>query len=65
MTPRSLPGAWPRRPSSSRRYLNILLNLKNKAAYTHQNLAAAELTKMSRAAEHLLEAAKKAVAARG
>ncbi|KAF0967286.1 MULTISPECIES: hypothetical protein [Gordonia] len=49
----------------SERYLNILLNLKNKAAYTHQNLAAAELTKMSRAAEHLLEAAKKAVAARG
>ncbi|MDJ0455412.1 MULTISPECIES: hypothetical protein [Gordonia] len=49
----------------SERYLNILLNLKNKAAYTHQNLAAAELTKMSRAAEHLLEAAKKAMAARG
>lgn len=48
-----------RADSGSERYLNILLNLTNKAAYTHQNLAAAELTKMSRAAEHLLEAAKK------
>lgn len=54
-----------RADSGSERYLNTLLNLKNKAAYTHQNLTPAELTKMSRAAEHLVEAAKRAVAARG
>ncbi len=54
-----------RADSGSERHLNTLLNLKNKAAYTHQDLTAAELTKMGRAAEHLLEAAKKVVAARG
>ncbi|TYQ10714.1 UNVERIFIED_ORG: hypothetical protein L601_002100000400 [Gordonia westfalica J30] len=54
-----------RADSGSERYLNTLLNLKNKAAYTHQNLTPGELTKMSRAAEHLVEAAKRAVAARG
>ncbi|AWH94322.1 hypothetical protein [Dietzia psychralcaliphila] len=51
--------------SGSERHLNTLLNLKNKAAYTHQDLTDAELKKMSRAADHLVEAAKQAVAARG
>ena len=49
----------------SDRHLNTLLNMKNKAAYTHQDLTPAELKKMNRAAEHLVEAAKQAVAARG
>lgn len=43
--------------------LNTLLNLKNKAAYTHQDLTAAELKKMNRAAAHLVEVAKRVVAA--
>ncbi|GAA1715044.1 MULTISPECIES: hypothetical protein [Dietzia] len=51
--------------SGSERHLNTLLNLKNKAAYTHQDLTDGELKKMSRAADHLVEAAKQAVAARG
>lgn len=51
--------------SGSERHLNTLLNLKNKAAYTHQHLTAAELRRMNRAAEHLVEAARQAVAARG
>lgn len=51
--------------SGSERHLNTLLNLKNKAAYTHQDLTSAELKRMMRAAEHLVEAAKQAVAARG
>ena len=54
-----------RADSGSDRHLNTLLNLKNKAAYTHQDLSAAELKKMTRAAERLVEAAKLAVAARG
>ncbi|ULP48360.1 hypothetical protein [Mycolicibacter virginiensis] len=51
--------------SGSERHLNTLLNLKNKAAYMHQDLTVAELKKMNRAAEYLVEAAKQAVAARG
>lgn len=54
-----------RADSGSERHLNTLLNFKNKAAYTHQDLISAELKKMNRAAEHLVEAAKQAVAARG
>lgn len=54
-----------RADSGSERHLNVLLNLKNKAAYTHQHLTAVELKKMNRAAEHLVEAAKQALAARG
>lgn len=54
-----------RADSGSERHLNTLLTLKNKAAYTHQHLTAAELKKMNRAAEHLVEAAKQALAARG
>lgn len=51
--------------SGSERHLNTLLNLKNKAAYTHQDLTPAELKRMMRAAEQLVEAAKQAVATRG
>lgn len=54
-----------RADSGSERFLNTLLNLKNKATYTHQELTAAELKKMNRAAEHLVESAKQAVATRG
>ncbi|MCK0518834.1 hypothetical protein [Williamsia sp. DF01-3] len=54
-----------RADGGSERHLNVLLNLKNKAAYTHQHLTAVELKKMNRAAEHLVEAAKRALAARG
>jgi hypothetical protein len=53
-----------RADNGSERHLNTLLNLKNKAAYTHQDLTPAELKKMNRAAEHLVEAAKQALAAR-
>ena len=51
-----------RADSGSERHLNTLLNLKNKAAYTHQGLTSAELKKMSRAAERLVESARKVVA---
>ncbi|MXP24138.1 hypothetical protein GIY30_22630 [Gordonia sp. HNM0687] len=54
-----------RADSGSERHLNTLLNLKNKAAYTHQDLTSAELKRMIRAAQHLDESAKLAVAARG
>lgn len=47
------------------RHLSTLLNLKNKAACTYQNPTAAELKKMVRSAEHLVEVARRAVAARG
>lgn len=47
------------------RYLSTLLGLKNKAAYTEEKLSAAECKKMNRAASHLLEAAKRAVASTG
>ncbi len=47
------------------KYLNTLLNLKNKAAYTHQSLSDAERKKMNRAASFLVEAAKQAVASSG
>lgn len=50
--------------SGSERHLNTLLNLKNKAACTHQDLTVAELKKLNRAAEHLVEAARQAVSAR-
>ncbi|MDE8649881.1 MULTISPECIES: hypothetical protein [Rhodococcus erythropolis group] len=49
----------------SERHLNTLLNLKNKAAYTHQDLTSAELKKMNCAAEHLVEATKQAGVVRG
>lgn len=48
----------------SERHLSTLLNLKNKAAYTHQDLSSAELKKMNRAAEHLVETAKRMAASR-
>ncbi|MEH3139716.1 MAG: hypothetical protein PGN37_05945 [Mycobacterium kyogaense] len=48
--------------SGSERHLNRLLNLKNKAAYTHQDLSPAGLRRMTRAAEHLVELARRAVA---
>ncbi|BBZ31745.1 hypothetical protein [Mycolicibacterium confluentis] len=54
-----------RADGGSERHLNTLLNLKSKAAYTHQDVTAAELKKMNRAAEQLVEAARQAVAARG
>ena len=54
-----------RADGGSERHLNTLLNLKNKAAYTHQDLTSAELKRMIRAAQHLVESAKLAVAARG
>lgn len=54
-----------RADSGSERHLNTLLNLKNKAAYTHQDLTVAELKKMNRAAEHLVEAARQTLATRG
>ncbi len=54
-----------RADSGSERHLNTLLNLKNKAAYTHQDLTSAELKRMIRAAQHLVASAKLAVAARG
>lgn len=54
-----------RADGGSERHLNTLLNFKNKAAYTHRDLTPAELKKMNRAAEHLVEAAQQAVAARG
>lgn len=50
--------------SGSERHLNTLLNFKNKAAYTHQDLTSAELKKMNRAAEHLVETAKRMMASR-
>ncbi|MGC4935791.1 hypothetical protein ACLQ3C_19150 [Gordonia sp. DT30] len=53
-----------RADSGSERRLNTLLNLKSKAAYTHQDLTAAELKKMNRAAEYLVEVAKQTLAAR-
>lgn len=46
----------------SERYLATLLGLKNKAAYTHEPISAAECKKMNRAAGHLIETAKRAVA---
>lgn len=51
-----------RADSGSERHLNTLLNLKSKVAYTHQDLAPAELKKMNRAAEHLVEAARRIAA---
>lgn len=48
--------------SGSERHLNTLLNLKNKAAYTHHDLTSAELKRMNRAAEHLVESARRAMA---
>ena len=44
------------------RHLSTLLSLKAKAAYTHQDLTAAELKKMNRAAERLVESARRVVA---
>lgn len=46
----------------SERHLATLLSLKNKAAYTHEPISAAECKKMSRAAGHLVAAARRAVA---
>jgi hypothetical protein len=50
--------------SGSERHLNTLLTLKNKAAYTHQDLTSVELKKMNRAAEQLVETAKRVTASR-
>jgi len=50
--------------SGSERHLSTLLNLKSKAAYTHQDLSSAELKKMNRAADHLVETAKRMMASR-
>lgn len=47
------------------KHLSALLSLKNKAAYAHQALSTAERKKMNRAASHLVEAAKRAVASAG
>lgn len=58
-------GLLKRADSGSERHLNTLLNLKNKAAYTHQDLTVAELKKMNRAAEYLVEAARQTLATRG
>lgn len=49
----------------SEKHLIALLSLKQKAAYTHQSLSADERKKMNRAATHLVEVAKRAVAAAG
>lgn len=49
----------------SARHLGTLLGFKNKAAYTHQTLSTAECKRMNRAALHLVEAAKRAVASAG
>ena len=46
----------------SEKYLATLLSLKNKAAYTHEPISAAECKKMNRAADHLVTATKKALA---
>jgi hypothetical protein len=46
----------------SEKYLSIPLGLKNKAAYTHEDLSTAECKKMNRAASRLVETAKRAVA---
>lgn len=44
------------------RHLATLLGLKNKAAYTHEPISSAECKRMARAAGHLVDAAKLAVA---
>jgi hypothetical protein len=49
----------------SEKPLSTLLGLKNKAAYTHQALSAAECKRMNRAASHLVETAKRAAASAG
>lgn len=51
-----------RADKGSEKHLSTLLGLKNKVAYTHQALSAAECKKMSRAASHLVQAAQRAVA---
>lgn len=48
--------------AGSERHLSTLLGLKNKAAYTHEVISAAECKRMNRAAAHLLEAARRAAA---
>lgn len=50
--------------AESKPHLAALLGVKNKVAYTHESLSAAEHTRMSRAATHLVEAAKRAAASR-
>ena len=50
--------------SGSERHLATLLGLKNKAAYTHEPISAAERKRMNRAAGTLIETAKRAVASR-
>jgi len=49
----------------SEKHLSILLGLKNKVAYTDQELSTAECKKMNRAASHLVEGAKRAMASAG
>jgi hypothetical protein len=41
------------------KHLRTLLNLKSKVAYTHQSATSAELKKSGRAAEALVEAARR------
>jgi hypothetical protein len=48
--------------SGSERYLATLLGLKNTVAYTHKPISNSECKRMNRAASHLLETAKRAVA---
>lgn len=48
--------------SGSERHLATLLGMKNKAAYTHEPISAAECKKMNRAAGNLVETARRAVA---
>jgi hypothetical protein len=45
--------------SSMEKHLRTLLNLKTKVTYTHQSVTSAERTKAGRAAEALVEAARK------
>lgn len=46
----------------SEKHLSTLLSFKNKAAYTYEDISIAECKKMNRAASHLVEAARRAVA---
>lgn len=50
--------------SGCERHLATLLNLKSKAAYTHEPISTAECKRMRRAAGHLVETAKRTAASR-
>lgn len=49
----------------SGKHLSVPLGLKNKAAYTDEDLSSAECTKMNRAASQLVESAKRVRASAG